>query len=234
MPFDPKLAERVRSLLEKKYSSEEFSEKKMFGGLAFMLGDKMCFGVLEDQLVARIGPGPAAAALKKAHVSPMDFTGRPLKGYVYVGAKAVHSDASLKTWIDQSIAFVSTLEGNPRKGSRRKTVSQIESSETARSTPLSKLVNFGPVTLPEFRAMGLTTYGQLEDLGWEAVCRKWVEEFPERLNVNAFIGILATLEGISWTKISASDRSKARSLVNRLRQEYALPPVGPPKRKRKA
>jgi hypothetical protein len=83
-------------------------------------------------------------------------------------------------------------------------------------------VNFGPVTLPEFHAMGLTTFGQLEDLGWEAVCRKWVEEFPERLNVNAFIGIIATLEGISWTKVSPSDRAQARRLVAKLKAEYGL------------
>jgi hypothetical protein len=50
--------------------------------------------------------------------------------------------------------------------------------------------------------MKLRTFGDLEDLGWEAVCRKWVEHYPERLNVNAFIGVIATLEGISWTKIA--------------------------------
>ena len=91
---------------------------------------------------------------------------------------------------------------------KRKTASQIEPLETARNTPLSRLVNFGPVTLPEFEAMGLKTFGQLEDLGWEEVCRKWVENFPERLNVNAFIGVIATLEGIAWTRVSASDRAK--------------------------
>lgn len=89
--------------------------------------------------------------------------------------------------------------------------------------PLNQLINFGPVVLPEFEALKLNTYGQLEDLGWEAVCRIWVENFPERLNVNAFIGIIATLEGISWTKISASDRAKARALVVQLRSEYQLP-----------
>lgn len=104
----------------------------------------------------------------------------------------------------------------------RITVSELESNETARSTPLSRLVNFGPVTLREFTAMGLLTYGQLEDLGWEEVCRKWVESFPERLNVNAFIGVIATLEGIPWTRISKSDRAKARNLVSLLRQEYGI------------
>lgn len=115
------------------------------------------------------------------------------------------------------------FNSKPSTRSKRKTISQIDSEETARATPLSRLINFGPVTLPEFKAMGLTKYGQLEDLGWEAVCRKWVENFPERLNVNAFIGVIATLEGISWTKVSASDKAKARGLVNQLRQEYGMP-----------
>lgn len=105
---------------------------------------------------------------------------------------------------------------------RRTTASELGGNENARDVPLSKLVNFGPVTLPEFEAMGLHTFGDLEDLGWEEVCRKWVENFPERLNVNAFIGVIATLEGISWTKISASDRAKARNLVAQLKREYGL------------
>ena len=108
---------------------------------------------------------------------------------------------------------------------RRKTVSQVAQGENARDLPLSKLVNFGPVTLKEFQAMGLTRFGQLEDLGWETVCRKWVEDFPERLNVNAFIGVIATLEGISWTKVTSSDRAKAKNLAAALRREYGLPPA---------
>ena len=222
MPFDEALAQRVRGILA---NEGNFTEKKMFGGLAFMLGDKMCCGVLEDMLVARIGPERGQMAMKKPHVKAMDFTGRPLKGYVYVTAPAIKKDTALKKWLEEAIAFVTTLTDDKKHRSKRKTVSQIESSETARATPLSKLVNFGPVTLPEFKSMGISTFGQLEDLGWEAVCRKWVEHFPERLNANAFIGVIATLEGISWTKVSPSDRSKARSLVRLLRQEYALPLV---------
>ncbi|MBY0471541.1 TfoX/Sxy family protein [bacterium] len=220
MAYDEKLAERIRRTIQGKSG---FSEKRMFGGLAFMLGDKMCCGVIADRLVARLGPKQSEVALKNIHVSPMDFTGRPLKGYVYIGSLGFKSDAILNTWIQQAIAFTSTLVRKSGNRSKRKTISQIDSPETARVTPLSKLVNFGPVILPEFKAMGLTTYGQLEDLGWEAVCRKWVENFPERLNTNAFIGVIATLEGISWTKVSASDKAKARGLVNKLRQEYGMP-----------
>ena len=224
MPFDPELAERVRDILK---ITPNISEKKMFGGLAFMLGDKMCCGVLKDQLVARLGPEQSETALKKPHVSPMDFTGRALKGYVYVNSPGLKSERVLKNWIQQAIHFTSSLIGKVESRTKRKTVSQIDSAETARTTPLSKLVNFGPVTLQEFKTMGLTTYGQLESLGWEAVCRKWVENFPERLNVNAFIGVIATLEGISWTKASASDRAKARNLASDLRREYGMPVAKP-------
>ena len=231
MPFDPKLAERVRSIVTR---IGGFSEKKMFGGLAFMLSDKMCCGVLEDKLVARIGPEQYESAIRKAHVSPMDFTGRPLRGYVYVASQGLKSDAQLQGWIQQSISFTSTL-GTKSNTRKRKTISQVTAEENARNIPLSKLVNFGPVTLPEFKAMGLTTFGQLEDLGWEAVCRKWVEHFPERLNANAFIGVIATLEGISWTKVSASDRARARLLVSELRQDYGLPATkGASRSRRKA
>ncbi len=221
MPFDEKLAERIRQLLKVENRGFKLSEKKMFGGLAFMLDDKMCCGVLEDRLVARVGPEQYERMLKKPHVCPMDFTGRPLKGFVYIDAKGVRRDEQLQSWLSLSSSFVSTLE--IKKGSKRKrTISQLSPSESARDQPLSRLVNFGPVTLREFKAMGITTFGQLEDLGWESVCRQWVENFPERLNVNAFVGVIATLEGISWTQVSTSDRAKAKSLANLLKREYGI------------
>ena len=228
MPYDQKLAERVRRILD---SRQGISEKRMFGGLAFMLRDKMCFGVLKDKLVARIGPEQAERMLKKQHVSPMDFTGRPLKGYVYVDSSGIQNETKLRFWLELSISFVSSLlDGN--NGKRRKTISQVSTSENPKDVSLSRLLNFGPVTLREFKEMGLTTFGHLEDLGWEQVCRKWVEKFPERLNANAFVGVIAALEGIPWTQASASDRAKARVLVNLLRREYGLPHAIGSKRRR--
>jgi hypothetical protein len=104
---------------------------------------------------------------------------------------------------------------------KRKTISDLASTQNPRTVPLRDLINFGPVTLVEFETMGIRTFGQLEDLGFEAVCRKWVEHYPERLNVNAFIGVIATLEGISWTKVTSSDRSRAKNLVIKMKQEYS-------------
>ncbi len=160
MPFDEKLADRIRTIVRNKGG---FTEKKMFGGLAFMLGNKMCCGVLENKLVARVGPQHYEASLRKPHVTTMDFTGRPMKGYVYVSLPGVRNDTALKAWIQQCIDFTSTLVEESSR-SKRKTVSQIESAEKARITPLSKLINLGPVTLREFKEMGITTFGQQRNL----------------------------------------------------------------------
>jgi TfoX/Sxy family transcriptional regulator of competence genes len=106
MAFDENLAKRIRQLLK---SQEALTEKKMFGGLAFMLGGKMCCGVLNDDLVARVGAESYEKALKAPHVRPMDFTGRPMKGYVYVGKAATRSDRGLKVWLGQCVVFTSSL-----------------------------------------------------------------------------------------------------------------------------
>ena len=108
------------------------------------------------------------------------------------------------------------------KSKKRKVISEDDDLD---NTPLSELINFGPVTLPEIVALGFQTLGDLRKIGWEEVCRRWAARFPERLNVNAFMGIIATLEGIVWTKISESQKTRARRLVNELRSENNLPAV---------
>lgn len=84
----------------------------MFGGLAFMLRGNMCCGILEDRIVLRLGPEAAEQALRSKHVREMDFTGRPMKGYVYLMPGGHKTDASLKKWINAAVAFVIKL---PRK-----------------------------------------------------------------------------------------------------------------------
>lgn len=88
------------------------------------------------------------------------------------------------------------------------------------ATPLADIVNFGPVTLPEFAAIGVTTVDQIERLGAEETCRRYVEKFPERLNVNAFLGVVATLEGVAWTRVSPAGRALARRIADDLRAEF--------------
>jgi TfoX/Sxy family transcriptional regulator of competence genes len=108
MAYDEKLAGRIREIIN---SSGQFTEKKMFGGIAFMLNGNMCLGVLGDLLMARVGPGQYEASLTKPHVQPMDFTGKPMKGYVYVEPAGYKEDIDLKVWVDRCVDFVSTLPG---------------------------------------------------------------------------------------------------------------------------
>ena len=105
MAYDEKLADRVRTLLE---AEEGFSERKMFGGIAFMLGGHMCCGVVDSDLMLRLGPDGAEAALDRPHVRPMDFTGRRMSSMVFVGPDGLRR-SSLRTWVEQAATFARTL-----------------------------------------------------------------------------------------------------------------------------
>ena len=105
MAYDEKLAERVREILA---GDPALSERKMFGGLAFMLDGNMCCGIVADRLMLRLGAEHAKSALQRPHVQPMDFTGRPMTGMVYVAPEGLGGDA-LNRWLQQAAAFVRTL-----------------------------------------------------------------------------------------------------------------------------
>jgi TfoX/Sxy family transcriptional regulator of competence genes len=106
VPYDERLAERVRLVVKKRRG---VSEKKMFGGIAFLLRGNMFCGVVEQQLMVRVGPDAYAQTLARAHAREMDFTGRPLKGMVYVEPAGVRSPEHLRSWIDRGLQFVKTL-----------------------------------------------------------------------------------------------------------------------------
>ena len=106
MAFSELLADRVRAALARRRG---VSEKKMFGGVAFLANCHMFCGVNRDDVVVRVGPDAWAKALSRKHARPMDFTGRPLSGYVYVAPPGVRTAASLKTWVDQGLRFARTL-----------------------------------------------------------------------------------------------------------------------------
>ena len=106
MAFDEGLAERIRELLRERSG---VIERKMFGGLAFMLNGYMFVGIVGDTLMARVGPDGYAKALAQKHVREMDFTGKPMKGYVYVAPEGIESDAALEHWVSRCAAFVGTL-----------------------------------------------------------------------------------------------------------------------------
>ena len=106
MAYDEDLANRIREALA---SRDDVTERKMFGGLAFMAGGHMCCGVTGSALMLRLGPEGSEAALDEPHTRPMDFTGRPLTGFVYVEPDGTSSDADLKRWVERAEAFVATL-----------------------------------------------------------------------------------------------------------------------------
>ena len=106
MAYDENLARRVRQVLK---GRRGISEKKMFGGLAFMVNGHMACGVIGEDLMVRVGPDAYDAALKKAGARPMDFTGRPMKGMIYVGPQGYRRKPSLEAWVKQGLSFARSL-----------------------------------------------------------------------------------------------------------------------------
>lgn len=106
MAYDEGLAARLRNIFE---GRTDVVEKKMFGGIAFMVGGHMCCGIIKDTLMARVGPEQHEAALQQPHVRVMDFTGKPMKGYLYVEPQAIESEAALRSWARMCEHFVATL-----------------------------------------------------------------------------------------------------------------------------
>jgi hypothetical protein len=106
MSYDTVLADRVRSALGNRPG---LVEKKRFGGLAFLLGGRMFCGVLKDDLVVRLGPERYDEALWEPHVRAMDFTGKPMVGYVYVAPPGVETADALQRWLDAAIELVTSL-----------------------------------------------------------------------------------------------------------------------------
>ena len=106
MAYDEGLAQRIREELE---GRDDVVEKKMFGGLAFLLGGNMSVGVMKSELMVRTGPDGYDAALAEPHARKMDFTGRAMKGFVYVGLEGFESDDDLRAWIERGVAFAGSL-----------------------------------------------------------------------------------------------------------------------------
>lgn len=113
MAYDNYLYERIANALRNKGIA--FNEKKMFGGVAFMVDDKMCVGVMNDGMMVRIDPAVYEDALKREGCQPMEFTGRPMKGFVTVSQEGIDLDEDLDHWIGLALEF------NPRaKASKKK------------------------------------------------------------------------------------------------------------------
>jgi TfoX/Sxy family transcriptional regulator of competence genes len=106
MAYDRGLAQRVREALT---TRPNICERQMFGGLAFLVDGKMFVGIRNSSLMARVGPEHHRDALAMPHVRVMDFTGRPMKGYVYIDPPAIATDQDLKAWVLWCVEFVARL-----------------------------------------------------------------------------------------------------------------------------
>jgi TfoX/Sxy family transcriptional regulator of competence genes len=112
MPFDDHLAHRLREVLAGEIAGSEgviIKDKRMFGGLAIMINGHMCCGVVGQKLVLRVGETGYKRALSQPHARPMDFTGRAMRGFVYVDPAGFRSDPQFRVWIRRSLHFVLSL-----------------------------------------------------------------------------------------------------------------------------
>ena len=100
MAYDHALAERIRGLLAIR---DDVVERKMFGGLAFMVAGRMPCGVIHDDLMVRVGPDGHDDALAQPHTRTMDFTGRPMRGMVYVAPAGIATDDELSRWVERAV-----------------------------------------------------------------------------------------------------------------------------------
>lgn len=106
MAYDEGLAQRVRELLE---NEPDFQEKKMFGGLCFLIQGNMACGIIKDDLIIRVGTERYEDALKRSHARKFDITGKPLTGWVMVSWEGHEADEDLSTWIEQGVCYARSL-----------------------------------------------------------------------------------------------------------------------------
>lgn len=112
MAFDELLADRIRMILKDKNIFN--SEKKMMGGLAFMVDNKMCVGVVKNKMMTRVDPDIYEDVITKEGCRPMDFTGRPMKGWIFLEPEGIDLDDDLSYWVELA------LEYNPKAKSSKK------------------------------------------------------------------------------------------------------------------
>ena len=106
MAYNEGVAQRVREAMQEVY---DIAEKKMFGGLAFMVRGNICCGIVRSELMLRVGPEQYEEALELPHARKMDFTGKPMKGLIYVAEEGFEDDSDLEMWVNRALRFIDTL-----------------------------------------------------------------------------------------------------------------------------
>jgi TfoX/Sxy family transcriptional regulator of competence genes len=104
--YNEKLADRIRAIVGER---PNLTERKMFGGLAFMVNGNMFCGITRDDLMVRVGPDRFEEALASPGARPMDFTGRPMKGMAFIEPEGYTSEEALRGWVDQTLEYAQSL-----------------------------------------------------------------------------------------------------------------------------
>jgi len=130
MAYDEGLAHRLREIFE---DEPAVTEKKMFGGVCFLYGGHMCCGIVRDELMLRVGPDMYDACLALPHAREMDFTGRALRGMLYVGTEGFAEDEDLGAWVERGLAFVRSL---PKKKAAKKRA--VKKKKAAKKKPAKR------------------------------------------------------------------------------------------------
>lgn len=113
MAYNEKLADHVREMIAEKHKKIE--EKKMFGGLCFMVNDKMCLGVEKERMMVRLDPAIYDEVMEKEGCTPMDFTGKIMKGYVFVDISALNTKKQLSYWVNLALEYNKTAKPSKKK-----------------------------------------------------------------------------------------------------------------------
>ena len=113
MAYDEKLADRVREIIAVHH--KKVTEKKMFGGLCFMVNDKMCVGVEKERLMVRLDPEKQDEVMEKEGAKPMDFTGKVMKGFVFVDIEALNTKKKLEYWMNLALEYNKKAKASKKK-----------------------------------------------------------------------------------------------------------------------
>lgn len=113
MAYSEFFADRIRQVFDQK--SVAYEEKKMMGGLCFLVDDKMCVGIVQDELMVRLHPEEDEQNLRLPGARIMDFTGRPMKGYLFIDNEGTDTDKHLESWIDKALAFNPLAKSSKKK-----------------------------------------------------------------------------------------------------------------------
>ena len=118
MAYNEKLADRTREIIAITHKNVE--EKRMFGGLCFMVNDKMCVGVEQNRMMVRLDPDKYDEVMEKGGCNPMDFTGKVMKGYVFVDADVLNTKKKLEYWVKLALEYNKIAKASKKKTIKNK------------------------------------------------------------------------------------------------------------------